>query len=75
MLRVGCRFGVPGVEKKGYERSFVLSDHADWSGLVRSILASQAKTVYLTHGQTEVLSRFLMEEHGLDVKPQDAFWG
>ena len=61
--------------RRGYERGFVLSDHADWSGLVRSILASQAKTVYLTHGQTEVLSRFLMEEHGLDVKPLKTRFG
>jgi putative mRNA 3-end processing factor len=53
--------------RKGYEKGFVLSDHADWSDLVRTIHETGAKTVFLTHGKTEVLNRFLTEQ-GLEVR-------
>ncbi|MBC7372228.1 MAG: ligase-associated DNA damage response exonuclease [Bdellovibrionaceae bacterium] len=53
--------------RKGYEKGFVLSDHADWSDLVRTIHQTGAKTVFLTHGKTEVLDRFLTEQ-GLKVR-------
>jgi putative mRNA 3-end processing factor len=49
--------------------SFVLSDHADWRGLITTIQATGASTIYVTHGQTEVLSRYLCEEYGLDAMP------
>ena len=55
--------------RRGYERGFVLSDHADWQGLIRSVLDSGAKRIYVTHGQDDVLSRFLRERHGLDARP------
>ena len=55
--------------RRGYERGFALSDHADWKGLVKSILATKAKTIFLTHGHTEILSRYLIENYNLDVKP------
>ena len=55
--------------RRGYERGFVLSDHADWQGLIRTVLESGARTVYVTHGQSDVLARFLRERHGIDAKP------
>ncbi|MBE9179539.1 ligase-associated DNA damage response exonuclease [Oculatella sp. LEGE 06141] len=55
--------------RRGYERGFVLSDHADWQGLVDTVLQTQAKTVYVTHGQTEVLSRYLSEVHHINALP------
>jgi putative mRNA 3-end processing factor len=55
--------------RRGYERGFVLSDHADWQGLVNTVLQTGAKTVYVTHGQTDVLSRYLSEIHGLNALP------
>ncbi len=58
--------------RRGYERGFVLSDHADWSNLIRSIDETGAKTVFATHGQTDVLSRFLRETRGLDARPLPA---
>ena len=57
--------------RRGYERGFILSDHADWSGLVNTVLQTSAKTVYVTHGQSDVLSRYLSEEleiHALPLK-------
>ncbi|MDX2244413.1 MAG: ligase-associated DNA damage response exonuclease [Leptolyngbyaceae cyanobacterium bins.302] len=57
--------------RRGYERGFVLSDHADWQGLVSTVLQSRASTVYVTHGQSDVLSRYLNEVldiHALPLK-------
>jgi putative mRNA 3-end processing factor len=55
--------------RRGYERGFVLSDHADWQGLVNTVLQTGAQTVYVTHGQSDVLSRYLREVHGLNALP------
>ena len=44
--------------RRGYERGFVLSDHADWQGLIRTVLESGARTVYVTHGQSDVWHAF-----------------
>jgi putative mRNA 3-end processing factor len=54
---------------RGYERGFALSDHADWQGLVNTVLQTGAKTVYVTHGQSEVLARYLSEVHNLNALP------
>lgn len=51
--------------RRGYERGFVISDHADWKDLVSTILSTNAKRVLLTHGNTEALERYLREEKGL----------
>lgn len=48
--------------RKGYEKGFVLSDHADWNELNQTIQETGAKTVFLTHGRTDVLQRFLTEQ-------------
>ncbi len=49
------------------DHQFVLSDHADWSGLNRAVKESGADQVYVTHGYTEVFQRWL-EEQGHQVK-------
>jgi putative mRNA 3-end processing factor len=54
--------------RKGVERGFVLSDHADWDGLVRTCVDTGARRVLVTHGSAAVLSRFL-RERGLDAAP------
>jgi putative mRNA 3-end processing factor len=55
--------------RKGYERGFVLSDHADWPGLIRTVKESGARQVYVTHGQNDVLSRYLSEVEGISAAP------
>jgi putative mRNA 3-end processing factor len=40
---------------------FALSDHADWKGLLAAIKATEAERVIVTHGYTDVLSRYLNE--------------
>lgn len=46
----------------GVHRGFVLSDHADWFGLLRAIHATGAEQVIVTHGQTGALVRYLREQ-------------
>lgn len=48
--------------RRGYDRGFVVSDHADWPGLVKSIEQSQASRIYVTHGDGEALIRYLRDQ-------------
>ncbi|MCB1333966.1 MAG: ligase-associated DNA damage response exonuclease [Roseivivax sp.] len=45
--------------RRAGDRGFVLSDHADWPGLLDAIRATGAETVYATHGYTEIFARYL----------------
>jgi len=55
--------------RRGYERGFVLSDHADWNGLLTTVRQSRAQQVYVTHGQSDVLARYLREVEGISAEP------
>jgi len=46
----------------GYDKGFVLSDHADWPGLMGAIGATGAQRVIVTHGSVPVLVRYLTEQ-------------
>lgn len=50
-----------------FDRGFVLSDHADWDGLLQCVQQSGASRVAVTHGQTEVFARYLREVIGIDA--------
>lgn len=43
------------------DAGFPMSDHADWGGLLQAIKATEAEIVHVTHGQTEVFSKYLNE--------------
>jgi putative mRNA 3-end processing factor len=58
--------------RRGYERGFVLSDHADWDGLVATVRESGASRVFTTHGQNDVFARYLREEDGIRADPLSA---
>lgn len=61
---------VRGVRRRrGVGRGFVLSDHADWPSLVRTIVETGAQRVLLTHGQGDALARFLQEVEGVNAQP------
>jgi len=45
----------------GIDAGFVLSDHADWPGLLSAIEATGASTVWTTHGFAPELARYLTE--------------
>ncbi|GAC1620297.1 MAG: ligase-associated DNA damage response exonuclease [Nevskia sp.] len=47
---------VPGGKRRlAYERGFVLSDHADWDSLLRTIAETGARRVLVTHGHGDAL--------------------
>ncbi|MBC7436409.1 MAG: ligase-associated DNA damage response exonuclease [Bdellovibrionales bacterium] len=46
----------------GYDRGFVLSDHADWPGLMKAIGATGAQRVIVTHGSIPVMVRYLTSQ-------------
>ena len=54
--------------RRGYDRGFVVSDHADWDGLLRSVKESGASRIYVTHGDGDALVRYLRES-GYDALP------
>jgi len=51
--------------RRGYDRGFVLSDHADWPALVNTTADMGARRVITIHGNGEALSGYLREQ-GLD---------
>jgi putative mRNA 3-end processing factor len=53
----------------------VLSDHADWKGLISAIQATEAEKVYLTHGSTAIFGKFLQEEKGIDAVSLQTLFG
>jgi len=57
--------------RRAADAGFVLSDHADWEGLISAIKATEAQKVYLTHGSTAVFGRYLEEVekiHAVELK-------
>ncbi|MFP4845945.1 ligase-associated DNA damage response exonuclease [Winogradskyella sp. PE311] len=43
------------------DAGFVVSDHADWDGLITAVKATEAEQVYVTHGSQAVFSKYLNE--------------
>lgn len=57
---------VRGVRRrKKMDNGFVISDHADWQALIRTIEETQAKEVLTTHGNAQTLAKFLREEKSI----------
>jgi putative mRNA 3-end processing factor len=54
--------------RRGFAQGFVVSDHADFPGLLAAIEASSARRVLVTHGFADPLAR-LLRERGLDAAP------
>lgn len=61
--------------RRGVDRGFVLSDHADWPGLLWAIEQTGAERVIATHGSIATLGRYLREERGLDAQGFDTEYG
>ncbi len=53
--------------RRGYDRGFVLSDHADWPALINTVADMGAKRVITIHGNGEVLARHLHDQ-GLEAE-------
>ncbi|MCQ4273238.1 ligase-associated DNA damage response exonuclease [Pseudomonas kuykendallii] len=61
--------------RRGVDRGFVLSDHADWPGLLWAIEQTGAERVMVTHGSVAVLVRYLREQKGLDAQGFETEYG
>jgi putative mRNA 3-end processing factor len=60
--------------RRGLDRGFALSDHADWPGLMAAIKATGAERILVTHGYTETLTRYLREK-GFDARALTTAYG
>lgn len=60
--------------RRGVDRGFILSDHADWPGLQQAIAATGAGRVIVTHGQVAPMVRWLCEQ-GLHAHPFETAYG
>ena len=60
------------VRRRNADAGFIMSDHADWPGLLQAIKATGAEKVFVTHGFQAVLSRYLTETgiEAAEVKTQ-----
>lgn len=54
--------------RKALDKGFVLSDHADWTGLISTIQETKAKIILTTHGNTATLAHYLRDSLGLDAR-------
>ncbi|MDO6435787.1 ligase-associated DNA damage response exonuclease [Cyclobacterium sp. 1_MG-2023] len=48
--------------RRSLDRGFVLSDHADWDGLNAAIKATACEKVIVTHGYTNIFSKWLNDQ-------------
>jgi len=60
--------------RRGVDRGFVLSDHADWPGLMSAIAATGAGRIIVTHGSIPVMVKWLCQQ-GLDAAGFDTEYG
>ena len=55
--QTGRNFG-----RSSVSRGFILSDHADWDGLLKAIEATDAERIITMHGYTNELTKYLNEQ-------------
>jgi putative mRNA 3-end processing factor len=60
--------------RRGADRGFILSDHADWRQLNAAIKATGAENVYVTHGYKSIYARWLSTEYGLNATEVDTLY-
>ena len=48
--------------RRAGDRGFVISDHADWRSLLCAIRETGAENIYVTHGYTDIFTRYLNEQ-------------
>lgn len=47
--------------RRAVDRGFVLSDHVDWASLIQTVKATGAERVWVTHGYSNIVARYLQE--------------
>ncbi len=61
-------------KRRGLNRGFVLSDHADWPALLQTVADTGAERVLCTHGHARTLARYLREQRGLNAQELTTQW-
>lgn len=59
--------------RRAVDRGFVLSDHIDWPSLLTTIGETGAESVWVTHGYSAVVARYL-EGQGLEARTVASHW-
>lgn len=54
--------------RRSFDRGFVISDHADFPSVLRTVAETGCARVLVGHGHREALARFLRETRGLDAR-------
>lgn len=60
--------------RRGADRGFILSDHADWPSLNQAIEATGAKKIIVTHGFKTIFSHWLNEK-GYEAEEANTVYG
>ena len=55
--------------RRAIDKGFVLSDHCDWSGLLKTVEATGAEKIICPHGYTDIFSKYL-QELGYDARTE-----
>ncbi len=48
--------------RRSVDTGFVLSDHADWDELNEAVAMTGAENIYVTHGYTDIYTKYLVEK-------------
>jgi putative mRNA 3-end processing factor len=56
--------------RRAIDKGFVLSDHADWDGLLSAIKSTGCEKVICTHGYTDIFSKYL-KTIGYDARTEE----
>ncbi len=57
--------------RRSVDRGFVMSDHVDWPTMLEAIDACDPETVWVTHGYSDTVARYL-QENGRNAKAIDS---
>ncbi|WP_343668120.1 ligase-associated DNA damage response exonuclease [Chitinophaga sp.] len=62
------------MRRRNADAGFILSDHADWNGLLAAVKATGAEKVYATHGFSSAFARYL-QENGIPAEEVKTEYG
>jgi putative mRNA 3-end processing factor len=60
--------------RRGVDKGFVMSDHADWQQLNKAVKDTGAENVYVTHGYKSVFAKWLQDAYGLNATEVDTLY-
>lgn len=60
--------------RRGADRGFVLSDHADWNQLNTAVTETGAEHIYVTHGYKSIYAKWLRDEYKLNAVEVDTLY-